>query len=858
MVQTANTIWRDFNTDGVPSSEEYDPKKADIRAWGTWVESIITAFTSNGGLIYSSKAAMDADLAHGANSMAWVIGDPDAANNGVYGKLGASGAGSWTRRSDLPFSFIIASDAGAGTPNAIQATTSIPVSGSALIWMNVADTNTGTPVTVSFNGGSPLTIKTNSGNDVAAGGLTAGMIVMGIVSGSTFRLVSDQASAAIVAAAEAYANAAAAAANAGFVFDTEADFEGANIPPVLQFVRTAGYYAPGDGGGHLKQRVATPSVIEPWHKQSADGAWWIIAKQHLDVRMFGARIDSATDDAAAINAGVRLSALYGVEVFQPAGTSMQGATITLPHGAAWVGFNYLSTVKKLPTFNGVAVQSENFATLTGTGDAFAPSVPERICAKYITLDGNYQNSARDAYIQTGGQGVRIFARKAQLHLRVFNMQGVGVWIEGPGGNGPTPLQPGFSREADIDLFIHGTQYEGLVWKGLPDVLVKSILQVEAGYRISSEENNGKVNSPTYGSTNGNQTFGIVIDGIGAEFQFIHTFGNFAGGGIDIRGAPRINIDLLIVETCRFGGFIISGTARGTINRLDIHRTGGFGGDTTEDFIYETSGTDQTAFKFGMITIYRNNPAYTTARNATRIDGDFFNCGVLEIEMDALAGHGLVINYNTAQWVNIGTVSIARCQGVAPGGLSSSAIWRNGSGNGSSIFIGGGLVRDCSVALRSNGAPRVEKLNFLVFLGAGQSIFAGDAAANDGQKWDISGTVDSAYSELKSDNRLILREAPTLTISAGGAVTVGFYSYYPIDTNGGAPTDDLDTINSGTVGQIIVLRAANSTRDVVVTEAGNIRLSSAGSTFTLNNSQDRIVLQYDGTVWNEIARSDNSA
>ncbi|WP_318860573.1 hypothetical protein [Sinorhizobium meliloti] len=197
MVELAANIWADG-----PSSDPYEPDKAQIREWGTWIEGIITAFTTNGGLIYSSKAAMDADLAHAANSMAWVIGDPVTENNGVYGKVGPSGSGSWTRHSDLPFSFIIASDAGDGTPNAIQATTSIPVSGSALTWMNVADTNTGSPVTVSFNGGSPLTIKTNSGNDVAAGGLTSGMIVMGIVSGSTFRLISDQASAAIAAAAE--------------------------------------------------------------------------------------------------------------------------------------------------------------------------------------------------------------------------------------------------------------------------------------------------------------------------------------------------------------------------------------------------------------------------------------------------------------------------------------------------------------------------------------------------------------------------------------------------------------------------------------------------------------------------------
>ncbi|HEV7305249.1 hypothetical protein [Ensifer sp.] len=80
--------------------------------------------------------------------------------------------------------------------------------------MNVANTSTASLVTVSFNGAFPLTIKTNAGNNPVVGGLAAGMIIMGIVAGSTFRLVSDQASAAIAAAAEASATAAAASAAA--------------------------------------------------------------------------------------------------------------------------------------------------------------------------------------------------------------------------------------------------------------------------------------------------------------------------------------------------------------------------------------------------------------------------------------------------------------------------------------------------------------------------------------------------------------------------------------------------------------------------------------------------------------------
>jgi len=212
MALNAATVWRDYETDGIPSSGPHKVKKSEVRAIHAGIDSIINAFLSNGGLIFASKASLDASLNYAANTMAWVMGDPVAANNGVYRKTGAPGTGSWIRIGDLPYSFIIASDAGAGTANAIQATTSLPVSGSALIWMNIFEANTASPVTVSFNGGATLTVKTNSGNDVTIGGLTAGMIVMGVISGSTFRLISDQASSAILAQAEAAAATATAAA----------------------------------------------------------------------------------------------------------------------------------------------------------------------------------------------------------------------------------------------------------------------------------------------------------------------------------------------------------------------------------------------------------------------------------------------------------------------------------------------------------------------------------------------------------------------------------------------------------------------------------------------------------------------
>ncbi|WP_311272122.1 MULTISPECIES: hypothetical protein [unclassified Rhizobium] len=186
-----------------PLAAPYQPQKPAIRKIFKQLEQAIDAFTSGAGSIAkATRSQLDDDLSHSADRTAWVYSDPNVANNGIYRKIGSTGAGSWTRILDLPFSFIVASNPGAGTGNAIQATTSIPVSSSTLVILPVAVTNTGSPVTVSFNDGTELIVKTNGGNDILAGGVVAGMMLLGIVSGSTFRLVSDQASAAILAAAE--------------------------------------------------------------------------------------------------------------------------------------------------------------------------------------------------------------------------------------------------------------------------------------------------------------------------------------------------------------------------------------------------------------------------------------------------------------------------------------------------------------------------------------------------------------------------------------------------------------------------------------------------------------------------------
>src|SRR5262245_33909102 len=119
MVELAAEVWRDYETPGVPGSGAWKPDKREIRAWGTWLESLLS-ITGGTSLAYSTKAAIDADLAHPANTLAAVYADPTPANNGLYVKSGASGSGSWTRVADLPGDVIRLTVTG-GSANAIVA-----------------------------------------------------------------------------------------------------------------------------------------------------------------------------------------------------------------------------------------------------------------------------------------------------------------------------------------------------------------------------------------------------------------------------------------------------------------------------------------------------------------------------------------------------------------------------------------------------------------------------------------------------------------------------------------------------------------------------------------------------------------
>ena len=98
-------------------------------------------------------------------------------------------------------------------------------------------------------------------------------------------------------------------------------------------------------------------------------------------------------------------------------------------------------------------------------------------------------------------------------------------------------------------------------------------------------------------------------------------------------------------------------------------------------------------------------------------------------------------------------------------------------------------------------------------------------------------------------------APTELTIAGGAITVT-RGYHRIDGAGDAD-DNLDTINGGVDGMILVLQSEHTDREITITQAGNIDLNVAGN-FILTTTHDKILLIYNAltTYWEEISRSDN--
>ena len=115
--------------------------------------------------------------------------------------------------------------------------------------------------------------------------------------------------------------------------------------------------------------------------------------------------------------------------------------------------------------------------------------------------------------------------------------------------------------------------------------------------------------------------------------------------------------------------------------------------------------------------------------------------------------------------------------------------------------------------------------------------------------DIQITFDgSNWISQLNNSFLRIPVASTLTISSG--VVTATNSHHKIDTEGSIASDDLDTINAGAEGDVLVLEAFDASRTVVLKHGtGNIRTFNQAD-ISLDDYGKAVKFFYDGGNWIE--------
>lgn len=201
------------------------------------------------------------------------------------------------------------------------------------------------------------------------------------------------------------------------------------------------------------------------------------------------------------------------------------------------------------------------------------------------------------------------------------------------------------------------------------------------------------------------------------------------------------------------------------------------------------------------------------------------------------------------------------------GLLDGQLYYVPSGNGADMFIGkpnsahgsGNFAAYSKYHLTATGPEDTDDDVSQVYQESGYSYasnkwhLAWQQPTDDGARryWSYPVQFIDCVSSLEETEL-------TLDSNTSGQITVlsGAIVRHSVDTFDNQSTGDLATINGGVAGQLLILRARNANRTVVLKDnADNIRLNAERS---LDGTQDVSILYRSPTNWLEMSFGDNNA
>lgn len=218
---------------------------------------------------------------------------------------------------------------------------------------------------------------------------------------------------------------------------------------------------------------------------------------------------------------------------------------------------------------------------------------------------------------------------------------------------------------------------------------------------------------------------------------------------------------------------------------------------------------------------------TTFNVATTDDGTLFNCTApltvnLPPAVDAGEGFAVVIFNNSG-----GTITID--------GDSSETI----NGN-ATVTLTNDL--DAFILVSTGSLWHGIKIETLSGLLGDDNTFTGSNTFSGNNTFSGTNTFSS---DVTFTGDVLFPGDGELTISSGVITVTGVY--HTVDTESDAASDDLNTINTGVDGQILILRPDNTARTIVIKDGtGNIETND-GDDITLDTTEKNVSLIFDGTL-----------